>query len=327
MPNNANQKLRLLRLLEIFIRKTDATEGLTTNQLLDALAEHGIFAERKALYRDFKAMRSFGLEIAQNKAHQWYLANRPFSFEELVLLVDCVQSTPFLTDKMSRGLISKLKGFSSESQETSLNRRIKIPNYVKMQNEGVFKNLDAIQRAIQLRKKVEFKYFLYDLKKEKVFRKKGQSYIVIPLELVFANESYYLLTLNEEHGGMAPFRVDRMANVTMLEEQMPKRKQVASWKLEDDVVLSFGVFSASVVPVVLEVEEDRINVLIDKFGYEIDMGAAEKGWARAYVRVPLSPQFFGWLLQLGSHIRIVSPSKAIDEYRCYLSEALSMYES
>lgn len=325
MPNNANQKLRLLRLLEILIKETDEKNGLTTNQLLDSLADHDIFAERKSLYRDFKAMREFGLGISQNKEHQWYLEDRPFTSEELTMLADAVQSTPFLTDKMSRRLIRKLRAFASKSEEKKLDRRIRIPAYVKMQNEGVYDHLDAIQEALRLKRKLEFQYFRFDAKKGRNLQKDGRAYTVNPLELIYAGERYYLLTFNERYEGMTPYRVDRMQEVRVSAEPIAKNEKIATWKLDDDVILSFGVFSTKVVPVTLEIDEDRVNILIDKFGHDIDIRSTEDGWARAHVHAPLSPQFFGWLLQSGTHIRIVSPSKAIEEYKQYLRDALSVY--
>lgn len=324
MPNAANQKLRLLRLLEIFIKKTDVGDGLTTNQLLDELANYDIVTERKSLYRDFKAMQEFGLEVSQNARHEWYLANRPFTSEELGMLVDAVQSTPFLTDTISKRLISRLKAFASESQERKLNVRIKIPDYVKMQNEGVFENLDAIQDALLLKRKLEFNYFQFNAKKERVLQKDGCLYMVNPLQLVYAEERYYLLTLNERYNNMTPYRVDRMLNVKVSSEK--RSSSAASWKLDDNAVLSFGIFETTVTPVTLEIDEGRVSALIDKFGYNIDLRPVKNGKIKAYVRAPLSPQFYGWLLQLGNYIRIVSPKKARNEYRDYLTSALTLYE-
>ena len=324
MPNAANQKIRLLRLLDIFIKKTDVGEGLTTNQLLDELVNYDIVTERKSLYRDFKAMQEFGLEVSQNARHEWYLANRPFTSEELVMLVDAVQSTPFLTDAISKRLISRLKVFASESQERKLNVRIKIPDYVKMQNEGVFENLEAIQDALRLKRKLEFNYFKFNGRKDRVLQKDGWVYIVDPLQLVYADERYYLLTLNERYGNMTPYRVDRMLNVKVSDEK--RSKNAATWKLDDNAVLSFGIFGTTVTPVTLEIDEGRVSSLVDMFGTDIDIRPMKGRKVKAYVRAPLSPQFYGWLLQFGNHIRVVSPKKVVNEYKNYLNSALRLYE-
>ena len=54
-------KERVLALLKILFEKTDDQQGLTLEQILGELESMGISAERKALYRDFEALRKRGI--------------------------------------------------------------------------------------------------------------------------------------------------------------------------------------------------------------------------------------------------------------------------
>lgn len=326
MPNTANQKLRLLYLLKLLIQKTDLCSGLTTNQLLDELANVGIDTQRKSLYRDFKSMRQFGLLIEQNKSHEWFLSNRPFDPDELVMLVDAVQSTPFLTTDMSTRLIGKLKAFASERDAKHLDGRIELSEYVKMANEDVFWNIMAIQMAISLKKKVEFKYFRYVVDGGKLVRDIHHEHTAIPLKLVYADEKYYMLTFDERFNNMTPFRVDRMIDVVCSDEPVPRKRSVATWRLEDAAVLSFGIFGSEVEPVSFDIRSEWMNVVIDKFGTNLNLYDIDDGVVRVHVKAPLSPQFFGWLFQLGDNIKLVSPKIAIEEYKEYCIDILKHYE-
>lgn len=326
MPNSSTQKMRLLYLLRIFLKQTSEKGGLSTNQILDELERLGAGAERKALYRDFKAMRSVGINIEQNGKREWYLVNRPFSTVELQLLADAVQSASFLTDDLTESLIDKLRVFAPVDEEKSIGGYIELSARVKMMNEGVFTNMSIIQDATRQRRKLEFKYFDFDASREPVLRKDGAIYRVDPLLLAYADDRYYLLTYNEKHGRMTPFRVDRMVDVRLANDSITKKREVATWRLEDDVVLSFGIFGASVKPVTLAIEESRINTLVDKFGPNVPMFPFSQGWMKAHVKAPLSPQFFGWLLQLGTHIKILGPKKVIGEYKEYLANVMEIYE-
>lgn len=326
MANTANQKLRLLYLLKLFIQKTDLCSGLTTNQLLDELANVGIDTQRKSLYRDFKSMRQFGLLIEQNKSREWFLSNRPFDPDELVMLVDAVQSTPFLTTDMSTRLIGKLKAFASERDAKHLDGRIELSEYVKMANEDVFWNIKAIQMAISLKKKVEFKYFRYVADGGKLVRDIHHEHTAIPLKLVYADEKYYMLTFDERFNNMTPFRVDRMIDVVCSDEPIPRKRSVATWRLEDAAVLSFGIFGSEVEPVSFDIRSEWMNVVIDKFGTDLNLYDIDDGVVRVHVKAPLSPQFFGWLFQLGDNIKLVSPKIAIEEYKEYCIDILKHYE-
>ena len=112
MAKGANQKLKLLYLAKIFYEQTDEEHGLTMSQIIQALEACGVSAERKALYQDFEHLRLFGLEIESDKIGKntlYRLVSREFELPELKLLVDCVQSSKFITQKKSQALIRKLE--------------------------------------------------------------------------------------------------------------------------------------------------------------------------------------------------------------------------
>ena len=61
MANKPNQKLRMLYVLKLFFEETDTENGLTTQQIIDELANLGLEAERKTIHRDIRALKDFGL--------------------------------------------------------------------------------------------------------------------------------------------------------------------------------------------------------------------------------------------------------------------------
>ncbi|MFR7495475.1 MAG: WYL domain-containing protein, partial [Adlercreutzia sp.] len=60
-----SQKLKLLNLAKMLYERTDENHGLTCPEIIAGLAEAGIEAERKSVYRDLDALRDFGLDIAK----------------------------------------------------------------------------------------------------------------------------------------------------------------------------------------------------------------------------------------------------------------------
>lgn len=327
MTNQPNQKLKLLYLVDIMLKKTDAESGLSMNEILGELAALGIDAERKSVCRDFDVMREYGLDVTFDPStKQWRLENRPFAAEELVMLVDAVQSAPFLTECMAVNLIDKLKRFASESQEERLDQRLDLAEYVKMDNPEVFWNIDAIQEAMYQGRKVQFRYFHFGPDGGRVLNHDGRVYRATPLRLAYANGLYYLLSYNDFYGNMTPYRVDRMVDVAVSEEPATRNETVATWQLRDEIRLSFGVFGGvPQEPIVLEVDESRISVVLDKFGNDLDLYPAGEGRTKVYTRAPLSPQFYGWLFQLGASLKLLGSKKAVEEYCSYLREVTALY--
>ena len=95
MPKSPNQKLKLLYLMEILLQQTDERHPMTVPEMIAQLAQRGVSAERKSIYGDLEALRTFGLDIVQTKSKTtgYYVGTRAFETPELKLLVDSVQSS------------------------------------------------------------------------------------------------------------------------------------------------------------------------------------------------------------------------------------------
>ena len=52
MPKGTNQKFKLYRLAQIMQEKTDENHYLTMSEIIGALGEYGITADRKSIYTD-----------------------------------------------------------------------------------------------------------------------------------------------------------------------------------------------------------------------------------------------------------------------------------
>lgn len=100
---NANQRLKILYLYDILLKKTDEEHPISMPEIVRELGDYGISAERKALYEDIEALRTYGLDIIsiRGKKTGYYIGSRDFELPELKLLADAVSSSRFLTEKKS----------------------------------------------------------------------------------------------------------------------------------------------------------------------------------------------------------------------------------
>ena len=65
-----------------------------------------------------------------------------------------------------------------------------------------------------------------------------------------------------------------------------------------------------------------IGVIVDRFGTGVSVHP-EGNRFRAYVRVAVSEQFFGWVAALGGAVRIVSPQPVRDRFEALLDRVRS----
>lgn len=140
MPKSPNQKLKLLYLMEILLQQTDERHPMTVPEMIAQLAQRGVSAERKSIYGDLEALRTFGLDIVQTKSKTtgYYVGTRAFETPELKLLVDSVQSSKFITHKKTLALIKKIENLASIYDAQLLQRQVYVHGRVKSMNESVY---------------------------------------------------------------------------------------------------------------------------------------------------------------------------------------------
>lgn len=320
----SNQKLKLLHLARILHEDTDDQHGLTMPQIVEKLADLGIDAERKALYRDIASLEEFGfcIEKLRTSPVQYALVSRRFEEGELLLLADAIQSSKFLTKTKSEKLTRSIKTLGSKRQAKSLAKHLHVEGRIKMQNESVFYSLDAIQQAIAAKRKVEFQYFKYDCNKNRTVQHDGRIYKETPVQMVYSGDCYYLVTFNDKHSSFVSYRVDRMLQVTVSQESATRNADIATFDMNAYQARLFGMFSGEAVRAQLLVAEDAMGAVIDRFGRDVKSLPTGDGFARVNVTVTESPTFFGWVAQFGTLVKIEQPASLKAAYVKHLQDIL-----
>ena len=311
MPRSDKQKLKLMYLIKLFEERTDVSHGLSMTDIIEALSEEGITAERKSIYADISALNEFGFDIVKDKegkACVYKLVERDFEIAELKLLVDAVQSSKFITESKSNKLIKKIEGLASNNEAKSLHRQVYVANRIKTTNESVYYNVDDIQKAISENHKVSFQYFQWNPNKEKELRHNGMRYEISPWALTWDDENYYMVGYDSKERKIKHYRVDKMLKIEIMADS--KREGKALFKDMDMAVYSkkiFGMFGGVEETVVLECKNGISGVIIDRFGTEVDIIKRATDSFTVRVNVQISPQFLGWVFSLGENIKIISP--------------------
>ena len=324
MAKRGNQKAKLLVLYQLLLKKGDEEHPISTPELIQALARAEIPAERKSIYTDMETLQDFGLDVQLRlgKTGGWFVGEREFELPELKLLVDAVQSSRFISRKKSESLIRKLSGLTSEHQAKQLRRQVYVDRRVKTDNESVYYAIDRLHAAIAGGRAVTFRYFDYDVRGEKVFRREGKGYLVSPYGLIWSDENYYLV--GWEHGGTAlrHYRVDRMAGLTMTGLPREGGEGCRDFDLAEYGQRHFHMFSGREGKVRLRCENRFVNVMLDRFGQEAMLIPDGEEHFVLTVDAVVSPQFYGWLFGLGDGVGLTAPDWAVEEYRGMLERAL-----
>lgn len=328
MPKNQNQKQKMLYIKNMLERETDCEHGLSMADFLVRLKEIGIDAERKSIYDDIECLRALGMDIklSRGKRFTYYLDNRMFETAELKLLVDAVQVAKVLTIEQSRQLIKKIEQLTGIHEAKKLNRHVVIQGRNKTVNEDVYQAIDAIHEAIFANRKIRFCYFDWTVEKKKLLRHGGTPYEISPWALVWNDEQYYLVAYDHKSAMIRHYRVDKMIDVSVIDEEREGQKHFSDFRLDAYSNRVFGMFTAKEKRVTLECDNDMIGVIMERFGEDVMVIPYGENVFRVTVTVAVSTWFFSWLFGFGNKIRIISPDDVREEYRKKIIKTLEEYD-
>ena len=321
VPKSENQKLKLILLLRYLEESSDEAHPVRLRDMQAALEKHGIRVERKTVYSDLEALRACGYDI-QHSGGTYWLAERRFELAELKLLVDSVQASRFITRKKSGELIGKLESLASAGEARQLQRQVYVLNRVKTMNESIYYNVDGIHAAIARGRQIRFRYFDYDLRKEKVYRRGGEAYQVSPLALTWAEENYYLVAYSAEKRQLRHYRVDRMSDLRETEEPTEGAETFRAEEIARYTTRVFGMFRGQERQLRLRFHRHLAGAVLDRFGQDVILVPDGEEHFTFTVLVAVSPQFYGWLCGFGGEASIVSPPDAAEDFRKYLKGIL-----
>jgi predicted DNA-binding transcriptional regulator YafY len=78
--------------------------------------------------------------------------------------------------------------------------------------------------------------------------------------------------------------------------------------------------------VTMEAANDMVGVLIDRFGKDIPIMPVDENHFRTVVNVAVSNQFLGWIMAIGSDVRITAPESVVEKMRDEIKRLSEQYK-
>ena len=330
MPLSNPQKIKLLKLYELLKAYSDEEKPLSTNQLCAMLKAEGITCDRRTLSVDIDVLNANGFEVMRHRtryANLFYVADRQFDLAEVKILIDAIQAASFITPSKTNALINKVSNLAGSHKATVLKENLVTFNTRKHTNEAIYYTIDTLERALQKKQKASFQYFDLNENGNRVLRKKSERYIVNPVGLVYHEDNYYLVTYHEIYEATVNYRIDRMTDVRIEDEQVAERAIALSGELGTYTERVFKMFNGPEATVELQFERKLLDAVHDKFGEGIEIIACKRNLCRVKVNVLVSPVFFGWCFQFGKSMKILSPDSIALEMKELAKQVIGLYRT
>jgi len=320
-------KLRILYLYQHLVQHTDAEHTLSTAELMKILKEdYSLKVSRNTISDDLVMLHDCGLHIEHYESTQnkYYYDGHAYDLAELKVLVDAISSSKFITQRKSDELITKLLTLTNVQNAAKLRRHIYVTGRVKSDNEQGYYIVDAINDAIDTRRKISFRYTDFDVNKRRYITNNGDSYTVSPYTLIWDGDYYYMRGFCDERQEMRNFRLDRIAEQPKILNQIavmaPEGYSPADYS--KSVFRMFDKDEPEMVQLCCHVS--TMKYLLDNFGADLKTESVDDEYFNATISVCTSATFYRWIFGFGGNIKIIAPDRIKKEYKAQLEKALEL---
>lgn len=325
---DTDAKLRPIYLINILKERTDEDHYLTTSQLCSILKnEYGIETHRTTIKSDIEMLQQagIGIQAVRSTQNQYNFIEREFDIAELKLLIDAVQSAKFMTKTKSDQLVAKLTALAGINKARELKRNLVIDGRYKMENEQILVIVDAINDAINQRRKIRFQKVEYNVKKERLLHHGGEQYTFSPYSLVWDGDNYYVVGYSDKYQSVGSHRVDRIYQRPEILSEAAVPAPVG-FDVNKYINTMFRMYNAPRREIELVCDNGVMDAIIDRFGPDVETYACDQQNFRVITEVAVGTVFFNWVFGFGGLVKIKAPEDVKNQYRDQVLKAAELFE-
>ena len=342
--NMNTKKYMVFDLVKILKEETDAAHPVKQKFLIDRLHEAGYPTDRSTVRRtmtDLVMDESSRVKSYANQSHDvkdsvndtYYSGiyyDQEFTDAELRWLIDGILYSRNVPHEGRKELIEKLCNLGNVHFRKNLNlnkiRRLAADEPV---NPELFDGIDKVGKAIDTERKVSVLYNSMGADFE-LHPRWDHPHILNPYAMVIRNGFYYLICNNDHYTNLSVYRMDRMTQVQILEDQpvRPIREidgYHKGWNLQEFMEHNANMAFGDPVRITFLCEARGVPIVIDSFGKGVEFKERKDGRYNCTVRVPTFDMKL-FAMQHAEFIRVTAPEELVKEIRNGLQAAADKYE-
>ena len=329
------RKEKLIRVLQI-LESTDKNSPVNAKTITDRL-NHDYDLEqvdRRSIYKDIVLLQNCGYSIKQceDKRKGWYIEKHSFEDWEIKMMLDVVQQNKFMSQKEVTELKEKLLTFTSKRGKSRFSHLINPNAPILNRGERVGEYIELMLEAMYVGKKVEFQYTeLQDDFTPKV-KKDGKYYKLNLYTIYWSGSNYYLIGSHDNHDGLTKYRLDRVINMRISEENCisPKDKIGDNPEriIQEYIDKSVLCFSGEEIRIEIEYQKSPVNnsILYDFTSGNIRIKEINNETCRATFYKSHSITLVGWFMQYANRFKVIHPESLRRQVIEELEKAIEQYK-
>lgn len=344
------KKLLILNILEILRKYTDENHRLGQKEIIDILKkEYDMSVDRKAIKRNIMDLIDAGYDIEytetvrmtpnkktgeMEESYVWsdFYYENEFSNSELRMLIDSLVFSRHIPYSQRKELVEKLEKLSSVYFKPSIKHIVTATDY-NLDNKELFYTIDILDEAITAKKKVSFNYYEYGTDKKLHCRKTSdgtvREYKINPYQMVAKEGKYYLICNNDKYMDVSNYRVDRIANIKILDEDVKPFKSLRGangqpldlQKYMDEHVY---MYASDTVKAKFRVSKALLSDVVDMF--EKNLKFSDESSAYVTVNANVNEiSMFQFAKNYSNDVVVLEPKSLIEKLKEDAKQTLNIY--
>lgn len=320
----------ILYILNVLKKYSDEEHKLSISKLREKIFdEYGQDIDPRTIRRNINLLRQkFGYDISTYNDNNigYYISNDPetdFEPGEIRAIIDIFSYSTFIEPKITNRIIKKCKNLQSIYENEKIrDYRVYSPKG-KTNNVEVIKNIEDISNSILNKNKVQFEYWKYCIVGDKIKRQIVSAPIVSPYAILYDKQQFYMLGIKDGVKNFYHYRLDRIKNLTELNEKITIKK--TDKEIEKYVDTSVEIFSGNEVEVEAICDEYLLGEVIEKFGKNIEIKPINKDTFS--MKLTVNPLGFKlWAMRNIDLVTVKKPESLVNKLKETIEDAKKRYK-
>jgi len=321
-------------ILKVLQEYSDEHHPLKQSEIGELVKKYyDISLDRKSIGNTINMLEELDYDIIKLPGGGVYLNSRVFDESMVSFLIDAIFSSKSITGSqakdLSKAITSTLSSYDKKKYEYAI---FKSAELTRTNNREALFNASIIQEAIQKKKRIAFNYLEYNEFGKLVPSYNGYEYHASPYYLVNNYGNYYCLLGRHKHlDGISAFRLDKMSNLRIYEEDQYGYEPITtitpykdgfniSTYLNEHVYLFNGEVSKAIVALKKPSDQQYVR---EWFGnvktYKRD------GQLVAEFTCDESALYY-WALQYSEHATVLLPETVVNKIKTAVKEIYKDYK-
>ena len=221
----------ILYILNVLKKYSDEEHMLSSIEIQRKVKEiYDVLIDPRTIRRNINLLKyklDYDISTREENGKGYYINRDPetdFESGEIRAIIDNFSYANYIVPSVAKEIIKKCKNMQNIYENEKLKDYQIYSVNSKTENAEVIKNIEDISESIFQNKKIKFEYWKYAIT-NKLEKKIVSTPTVSPYAIIYNKQEFYLIGIKEGETKFYNYRLDRMKNVQILNEDIKIKKK------------------------------------------------------------------------------------------------------